>query len=216
MAFEVVTLVTELLRINCNTVECFNYPSEIEALFYILFFPTILVILFVFILSNAIIGKATDDPKGHKGLRFLFAIAIYIFIILQGYFTMVVSLSKGWWMFTILLFGLWVFIGRFIGKGKDGGKGGGLTRGALPGMTGVGQKVYQRITQQEEAILESVKNEVRLMPELKKTNPALVDLKKRELEEQLNTILVANPELAVLKPSLITRIEDLRKKVMRA
>ncbi len=221
MAFELINFITELLRINCSTVNCTNYPTELEALFYVFFFPTVLVILFVFILSNAIVAKATDDPKGHKGLRFLFAIAIYIFIVLQGYFTFVVSLSKSWWIFTIILFGLWVFVGRFIGKRSGGGGAAAGHGGALPGMSSAASTVMKKITGEDKKRLDEIERLIdHDLPSLKKrindphtANPAgiLSEIanEKARMQSELSAIAASSPEL-------ILGVKKLEDKLKRA
>ena len=118
MAF--LDIVIDVLKINCGVAQCSGYASEIEALFYLLFFPTVFIILFVYV----VVGSVMDKVGGKEGgLRILISVALYAFIIFEEYYTLFVSLSKLWWVLLATLVGLWVFIRQFI-HGKGGSEGG--------------------------------------------------------------------------------------------
>ena len=118
--------IIELLKINCGAVQCSGYATEIEALFYIVFFPTVFLILFIYILTNFIFRGGGFS----RGLRLLIAVAAYAFVVFQGMYNIFVSLSSAWWILTILLVGLFAFIRHLI-KGGDGGG-----QGHMPGIGG--------------------------------------------------------------------------------
>jgi hypothetical protein len=135
MAIDFLQEIIRYLNINCSVVNCY-YSNPMEGLFYLIFFPSIIVILFVYILSNAISVKATGDS--HNGFRLLFGVAILIFIIMQGWFTVFVGLSKAWFIVTIVLLGLWVMF-RSLFRGEEGGK------GKFSTLTGeVGQRIGKK------------------------------------------------------------------------
>ena len=117
MAF--LDVVIQVLNINCSVVQCSGYASEIEALFYVLFFPTVFIILFVYIVTGAIISKI----GGAQGaFRILISVALYAFIIFEGFYSTFASLSRVWWLLLVTLVGLWLFIRQFIhGGGNSGG-----------------------------------------------------------------------------------------------
>lgn len=123
----ILDILIQVLNIDCGVVQCY-YASEIEAMFYIFFFPTIFIILFIYILTSFIFrggGKV-------MGLKLMIAIGAYAFIVFEHLFTMFVSISRMWWLLTILLVGLFAFI-RFLFKGGEEG-------GAKGGLSGVGGK----------------------------------------------------------------------------
>jgi hypothetical protein len=124
-----INTVISILNINCGTVTC-AYPTEIETLFYLVFFPTVFLILFIYILTNFIFR---NSGSGTKGLRLLISIGVYAFIIFEDFFTLVVSVSRLWWLLTIFLVGLYAFV-RHLFRGGEGGGG----RGTLSGV-GTGQ-----------------------------------------------------------------------------
>jgi predicted transcriptional regulator len=117
-------IIIDTLRINCSVVQCAGYASEIEALFYLVFFPTVFIILFIYI----VIGVVLDRAGGKEGgLRILVSLALYAFIVFQGYYNFFVSLSKLWWILLATLVGLWIFIRTMIH-----GRGGGTTGSPMP------------------------------------------------------------------------------------
>lgn len=120
--------IIELLKIDCGVVQC-HYPNEIEAMFYLLFFPTIFIILFIYILTNFIFR---GGEMKSKGLRLLISVGAYAFIIFQGLYSLFVSLSQLWWLMAILLVGLFAFIKFMFTGGGDGGD----RPGHLPGVGG--------------------------------------------------------------------------------
>jgi hypothetical protein len=125
-------IIIDVLKINCSVVQCSGYASDIEALFYLLFFPSVFIILFVYIVTGAIINKIGGKAGG---LRILISVALYAFIIFEGYYNLFVSLSRLWWLLLATLAGLWLFIRQIIhggGGGAEGGKGfPGFSRGGM-------------------------------------------------------------------------------------
>ncbi len=109
---DIIQMIIQFLNINCSVVSCY-YANPLEGLFYLLFFPTIFIILFVYIISNSVL-RGAGLPQG---LRLLIGIAVYIFIILQGWFTHAVWLSKLWFILLPLLGVIW-FVMRHFGEGK--------------------------------------------------------------------------------------------------
>jgi molybdopterin converting factor small subunit len=113
-------IIINTLKINCSVVQCTGYASDIEALFYLFFFPTVFIILFIYIVIGVVLDKAGGKEGG---LRLLVSVALYAFIVFQGYYNLFVSLSRLWWVLLATLVGLWIFIRTLI-KGRGGDKGG--------------------------------------------------------------------------------------------
>jgi hypothetical protein len=110
-------IIINTLKINCSVVQCTGYASDIEALFYLFFFPTVFIILFIYIVIGVVIDKAGGKEGG---LRLLVSVALYAFIVFQGYYNLFVSLSRLWWILLATLVGLWIFIRTMI-HGRKGG-----------------------------------------------------------------------------------------------
>jgi hypothetical protein len=121
-------IVIEVLKINCSVVQCTGYASDIEALFYVLFFPTVFIILFVYVISGIVINRVDGRPGA---LRLLISVTLYAFIVFQGFYSFFAALSKLWWLLLATLFGLFIFIRNFI-------HGGGGGSGRMPGVGGGG------------------------------------------------------------------------------
>jgi hypothetical protein len=125
----ILDILIQTLNIDCSVAQCSGYASEIEAMFYLFFFPTIFIILFIYILTSFIFrggGKV-------RGLKLLIAIGVYAFIVFEHMFTSVVAISRLWWLLTIILVGLFAFI-RFLFTGGREGE----ARGGLSGVGGGG------------------------------------------------------------------------------
>ena len=121
----VIDIVIDILKINCSVAQCSGYANEFEALFFLLFFPTVFIILFVYIVSEAVVGRVTSGNT-NRGLKIMIAVALFAYIVMAGYYTLFVSLSGLWWILLATLAGLWIVIHRFV-KGSGGGS-------PMPGM----------------------------------------------------------------------------------
>ena len=100
----------------------------IGPLFYFLLFPAVFTIVFIFILMGSVVGGGL---KEHAGLRILVGVTAFIFIIISGWYPIMLVLSEFWYIAAIILAGFWYFIGSHFGKsgggGGGGGKGGGMS-----------------------------------------------------------------------------------------
>ena len=112
-------------------------------LFYFLLFPLVFTILFIYILSSTILhgGNLT------KGMRLLIGISVFIFIIISGWYPIMLVLSEFWFIMVILLFGAWYFIGKH--KGGGGGAPGGGGKGPMSAL-GFGGAMGALMTKKQE------------------------------------------------------------------
>ncbi len=152
----ILDILIQILNIDCSVVQCSGYASEIEAMFYLFFFPTIFIILFIYILTSFIFRGGGRV----RGMKLLIAIGVYAFIVFEHMFTSVVAISRLWWLLTIILVGLFAFL-RFLFTGGREGEG----RGGLP----FGRQGFLRRT------LEGVKEE-----HVEKTVKDILDIEKSE------------------------------------
>lgn len=128
---DILDILIEILRIDCSVVQCY-YANPIEGLFYMFFFPTVFIILFIYILTSFIFrggGKV-------RGLKLLIALGAYAFIIFESLYTFFAAISHLWWLLTILLVGLFAFVRYLFTGGHEGGRGGmpGVGGGSLRGV----------------------------------------------------------------------------------
>jgi hypothetical protein len=148
--------------------------APLGPLFYFLLFPSVFIILFVFILSGRMVHQ-------HAGVRLLFGVTAFIFIIISGWYPVFLFLSEFWYMFAIMLIGLWVFVKMFWG----GGGGNGPKGSNMPGMgglnsLGIGDQIKTRIRKE--------------MTGEMKTLRETIDLDLRELEAIQNRIKSGDSE----------------------
>ncbi|MFH1978101.1 MAG: hypothetical protein ABIJ92_02145 [Candidatus Aenigmatarchaeota archaeon] len=110
-------------------------PNELYQLFFFFFFPTVFIILFIFILSDAI-GSFTN-----KGIRLILAIAFYMFIVLSNWYSIILTISQFWYIAVIIIFGTYVFFKKFMGGGRSSG--------GMPGVGGgaIGQFAKGQLTE---------------------------------------------------------------------
>ena len=93
-----IDLFAEIFKLDYSIINEYASQGPIYQLFYIVFFPTVFIIFFIYILSRLVIYS-------HKGIRIMISVAIYAFIVLQGYYRWFVYFSR-FWLFGLLLIGI--------------------------------------------------------------------------------------------------------------
>lgn len=191
-------IIIETLKINCSVVQCTGYPSEIEALFFLVFFPSVFIILFIWVVTGVIMDK-TGGKEG--GLRILISIALYAFIVFQGYYNFFVSLSKLWWILLATLVGLWIFI-RVMIHGKEGSGAtytGGFRSGRLSFVERGRQVLSGKLKKKKTAIIQQMKEIQGLVSVIEKQskNPEGAEMSGlfREYNARKQTILALIDEI---------------------
>lgn len=104
----------------------------IGPLFYFLLFPAVFTIVFIYILSGSVVGGSLKAG----GFRLLIGVTAFIFIIISGWYPLMLVLSEFWYIAAIILAGFWYFIGSHFGKSGGGGGGPGGKMSA-PGNRGI-------------------------------------------------------------------------------
>ncbi len=147
MAFEILNLLVKLLNINCSMVNCYQYPSDLHALFFVIFLPIVTMIFFVFVVIDAFLRNMLGG-QSHAGFKLLFSVVIFMFIVLQGYFTFFAALGTVY-IGAVLIGAALFFIIRHFGSGPGGGGGeaGGRGQGMLPSIGGyVGKRIGGKLS----------------------------------------------------------------------
>ena len=126
MAFDVTEFLMEILCQQNTVAQCQQFVAEYQdpvmQTIYFFFFPTVFVILFIHVLSSKV-----ADNIGAK-FRILIAVAIFVFIVVQGWYHFLLILSRMWFISIIVLGGLWAFLNMGL---KSGGGGGGSQKSVL-------------------------------------------------------------------------------------
>jgi len=68
-----------------------DYPGVTQQMFFLVFFPSVFLILFVYILAKGVTSE-------HQKMKVLVAVAIYIFIIFQGWYYTGITLVIHWYI----------------------------------------------------------------------------------------------------------------------
>lgn len=104
--------------------------APIGPLLYFFLFPTIFLIIFIYILSTSVL----KGPAGAiKGIKLLIALGVYIFIIINGWYSIMLPLAELWFILLPFL-GILYFIVRHFSGG--GGPAGGMAAGGGRGLLG--------------------------------------------------------------------------------
>lgn len=183
--FDILELLIEFLGINCQVVECY-YPNVFESLFYLVFFPSILLIVFIYYLAGTILHGGGLP----RGLKILISIAVYIFIILQKWYTIFVSLSKVWFIFVIII-GFLIYVGHILGRRTGGGTlrmptgGGGFLESAKKLTIKAAKGDISAKEREIESYIKFVKN---IADKISEVNPDTAQF--GELEKEFNTRLM--------------------------
>ena len=146
--------IIQFFNINCSVVNCY-YANPLEGMFYLVFLPSILLILLIWFISDGVMSKLGRE---HKGLSLLIALAVYIYIIIQNLYTLFVSLGQVWIVLVIIVGIIWFALRMIFGRPGGGG--------AMPGlrsMPGLGGRLMEKAkrggkTRTEGGIEKTIKN----------------------------------------------------------
>ena len=154
---DILQMMIEFLRINCQTVNCY-FPNPFEGLFYLILLPMVVLIAFVYIIFS--VSRIIE----HKGIKLLIALVVLVFIILQGWFNFFIVFS--WiWVIIIIIMGIWWSIRRG-GGGKMPSLGGKMTSapgGIASRVKGItkGYSTKMSIARDQLSNMESIANSIR-------------------------------------------------------
>lgn len=194
-----------LVDILCPTTDaastCFQFINEfqaqqgdLQALIFFLFFPTLFIIALVWIIMHHF-SKRVGMPRG---LSLLIALGVYIYVILQGYYSIALTISR-FWLFGLMALGVvWFLLATLFGA-NSGGKG-----GALSDSTGIFKKGVRAVTGGR------LTNPVERAFERQKIDYNLAILEKQKVEIQ--ALLKAATE-GIERDSLNRQLGDITKEI---
>lgn len=116
----------------------FTYPDVTQQIVWLVFFPSVFLLLFIIFIAN---GVAKEPAVKYKTLV---AIAIYVFIVFQGWYHYFLTLSKYWFIGVIILGGIYVVIHKMGAAGRGNEGGGGRSRGLSRIKEDITGKLYRK------------------------------------------------------------------------
>jgi len=184
---------------NSDCINLFNQYSykPMEGLFYVVFFPIVFIILFIFIVSSSI--------SPNRGFRALISVAVFAFIIMQGWYYLFATLGKFWLYLLVFLGFIWILIHTFVGRSKEEGGGGakGRVGGAFDGIIGgAASRLKVQMSQ------ELRDDETRLDALLKSLEGLIGDMRNAGSQADIDNVYRAYVDLL---PQINAHLESLRK-----
>ncbi|MDD5416537.1 MAG: hypothetical protein PHU12_01020 [Candidatus Aenigmarchaeota archaeon] len=147
MAIDILTLILEtLLKIDTNLI--YQYSSIQDQLFYLILIPHVVILMFLWMFGYAVVPS-------HKGIRYLFTLITYMYIIWSGWYgSWMIPIINAW--FPIMIGGMFLFfiIAKVIHPDVAGAVGG-LVKEAGSRIKNIGSKdkeidkIYRKIGQLE-------------------------------------------------------------------
>jgi hypothetical protein len=143
MEFEIFEVLTQILCPGNAIGSCQNFISShsdapygvMGQLFYFLVIPTVFLILLIFFLIGTLPKLAP-----HPGVRILVSVVIFIYIIISGWYPILLFLGDMWFFATITIGALYFFL-----KKVEGG-GGGMGKSRV--FTGLGNVLWKQVSGQ--------------------------------------------------------------------
>ncbi len=181
--------------------------QPVEGLFYLVFFPIVFIIVFVYLLSNKLFSQ-------HKGLRILLAMAVFALIILQGWYYMFMQLGKLWYFGLIILGFFWMILyGLRGGIGAQGRTAGGDS-GGFGGK--LAKRVWARASGQEHALVKAIEADLELLSKMSPQDKEIGEVSGRiyaQLRQLFEFTAVGGLQVGKEYDRLLKRYHELMKKM---
>ena len=184
MASDLISLIlNEILKISPNLMT--KYSTVQDQVLYLIFIPSVILILFIYAFAKQIVGRIVGE---HKGFEYLVSIVSFIYIVYSGMFgTTLVPLFINWLNIAIVL-SLIVFV---ISVVFHPARGPALTKAAASAGRMVGEKITAKEKERKaiEQEIDAIKKELQgLRAEesrtLEPTAKAFIQMQIANLEAQ--------------------------------
>lgn len=153
---DVITIIAELLKISPNLIDKYTQQGPIYGAFFLIFFPTLFLLIFVYLIGTRFMK--------HKAFSLLISVAVYAFIVLQGFYSWFVILAE-YWIFLLIFLGVFYF----LFKRNEGGGGGQVGKRGI--FTSLGEKTADRLWKgasgQEKDLVTTIESQLNLLNDLK-------------------------------------------------
>lgn len=177
-----------------------QYSAPLDQFLYTVFFPSIFIILLVYIIANrfATFGRMW---------KILIGVAIYVFIIVwppnttQSLYSMVAPLGQLWFILIIVLVGLWAIFRTFFPSEGGGG-------GAQGSRSGLGSQLTGRLWKQATGQISDIEKMIR--SELSALKAIAEKMKHARTEMDYRDAYGAYPQL---NDDIVKHLQMLREQI---
>jgi hypothetical protein len=194
---------------NGDCVNLFNQYAykPLEGLFYVVFFPIVFILLFIFILSSSV--------SPNRGFRLLISVAVFAFIIFQGWYYMFARLSEFWLFLLILLGLLWMLVHTFVGRGGGNGRAQARSFGDGFGSKLMG-RAWKRVSGQEQALVKAIEADLELLSKMSPQDKEVGEVSGRiyqQLRQLREFTTVGGIDVGNSYNKLLRRYHDIMRKM---
>lgn len=187
---------------NSDCINLFNQYTykPMEGLFYVVFFPILFIVLFIFILSSSV--------SPNRGFRAVLSIGVFAFIILQGWYYFFAMIGELWLYLLVFLGFIWILVHTFVGRGsgKEGGAQARVGDGKAGMFAGVMGEAGKRLKVQMSSELKD--HTSRLEALLHSLEGLINDMKKSNTQHDIDNVYRAYVDLL---PQVDSHLDSLRQ-----
>ncbi|MFH1445748.1 MAG: hypothetical protein ABIF08_04720 [Nanoarchaeota archaeon] len=136
--------------------------GDMGAMAYFVLFPTVFIVLFMFILIDFVVQKMGIDSK-KEAISLLLSISFYVYIVISGMYPLFLALSEVWYIVIVIMV-IFVVILRMFGGfsfGGDNSGGGGKKGGHLHGGGGLSKVISGHLSQKERKNKETLRKTIK-------------------------------------------------------
>ena len=179
-----------------------SYADPLQQVLFFLLFPAIFIIIFIEQLSSMVTSATRYST--------LFGVAVFIFIVIQGWFHYFLLFGKYWFMSVIIIGGFFVMLRKMGATANSGGGGGGGGKGGpraveeagkttadmmVKALTGGRELNPLRTGAQKEAAKIELKEVERLRTTLEKRLEHASDKQKEPIESEIVKLIAKEHDL---------------------
>jgi len=165
-----VDFLEEIMKVLCQQdtiAQCESFIAEYstvwEQAIWFLFFPTVFVVIFLYMLS----GKLSSSLEDNNKFRVITGVAFFAFIVMVGWFHFLLYLSRIWYISVIVLGGFYVF--THMGIGRQGERSAGIGSKTLKSVSDyVKKRSVSAIRGDANALYKRMKREMDKVEEMDK------------------------------------------------
>ncbi len=155
---EVIEILVSLMCPGTAAYECqrflAGYDNTIVQLLWFAFYPVVFILLFTFILAYSV------TEHTNKKFMTVIGVGIIMMIIIQGWWSIVLMVSKIWWFSLLILGGFYVFTHK-MGMRRQGGSVGERQSSSIAGF--VRSQIRGELTGNRKDLIKDIENQIAVL-----------------------------------------------------